>query len=143
MRYFIFILVGVVILAAGIGYRTFLMPAKTPPASGTGTADNVREVTVMIKKDSWAFEPDSINVQQGEKIAVTIVNEDEYDHGLAIDAFGVQQRIPAHQTVKIEFTATQAGDFQFYCFIPCGEGVVDGHKRTHFDMVGMLHVKGM
>jgi len=74
---------------------------------------------------------------------MTVINEDDYDHGIAIDAFGITQRMPANSTVKVEFVATQAGDFPFYCSVPCGEGIVDGKKRTHFDMIGKLHVRSI
>lgn len=144
-KHLIFIVAALILLVGGISYYFFsvaLAPAPAPatPAAVTG---KVREITVTIKKQSWAFERGVIDAEQGEKIVVTVVNEDEYDHGFAVDAFGVQERVPAHQTVKIEFTATQAGDFRFYCSIPCGEGVVDNRKRTHFDMVGTLRVKAM
>ena len=138
------IIIAAIVLAGGVGYEIFLSsqkPAVVPipvPVVATG---KVREVMVSIKKESWAFTPDSIDVVQGEKVVVTVVNEDEFDHGFAIDAFGVQQRVSGHQTIKIEFTPTQTGDFLFYCSIPCGQGMVDGKKRTHFDMVGTLHVK--
>lgn len=82
-------------------------------------------------------------MERGDKIIMTVINEDSYDHGIAIDAFGVSQRMPANGTIKIEFTVTQEGDFPFYCSVPCGEGHVDGVKRTHFDMIGKLHVKSL
>ena len=74
---------------------------------------------------------------------MTLVNEDSYDHGIGIDAFGVSQRMPANSTIKVEFVVTQAGDFPFYCSVPCGEGNVDGVKRTHFDMIGNMRVKSL
>ena len=74
-------------------------------------------------------------------MVMEVVNEDEYDHGIAIDAFGISQRMPAKSTINVEFVATQVGDFQYYCSVPCGEGSVGGKKRTHFDMIGTLHVK--
>jgi len=27
--------------------------------------------------------------------------------------------------------------------VPCGEGMVDGKKRTHFDMIGKIQVKDL
>jgi len=74
---------------------------------------------------------------------MTLVNEDSYDHGIGIDAFGVSQRMPANSVIKVEFVVTRAGDFQFFCSVPCGEGHVDGEKRTHFDMIGTMHVRSI
>ena len=135
-KYFILIIVAVLILAGGVAYRAFLLPQKSVPV----TTGNVREVTIIAKKNRWQFEPEAVNAQRGDKIVATIVNEDDYDHGFAIDALGISQRMPAHETIKVEFVVTQEGDFPFYCSVPCGEGPVDGKKRTHFDMVGTLRV---
>ncbi|MBI1839018.1 MAG: cupredoxin domain-containing protein [Candidatus Colwellbacteria bacterium] len=103
----------------------------------------VKHVTIIAKKNEWRFEPEIIDINRGDKVIATVVNEDDYDHGLAIDAFGVSQRMPANSTITVEFTATQAGDFPFYCSVPCGEGIVDGKKRTHFDMIGKIQVKNL
>ena len=138
-KYIILIVIAVLIIIGGIGYRAFLLPQKSVPV----TTGKVREITIIAKKDQWRFEPETIEAERGDKIVATVINEDNYDHGLAIDAFGISQRMPANQTIKVEFVVTQEGDFPFYCSVPCGGGMVDGHKRTHFDMVGKLHVKGM
>lgn len=128
---------GSVALAGGLIYRVFfLAPESAPVVTG-----KVREITVVAKKDYWGFIPEEIEVERGDKIILTVINEDGYDHGIAIDAFGISQRMPAEGTIQIEFIATQAGDFPFYCSVPCGEGVVDGEKRGHFDMIGKIKVR--
>ena len=137
-KYIILIVIAVVIIIGGVGYRAFLLPQKSVPV----TTGKVREITIIAKKDQWRFEPETIEAERGDKIVATVINEDNYDHGLAIDAFGISQRMPANQTIKVEFVVTQEGDFPFYCSVPCGEGTVGGHKRTHFDMVGTLRVVG-
>lgn len=138
-KYVILAAIGVFIIGGGIVYRLFLLPEKSVPVS-TG---KVREITIVARKDNWAFDPEIIDVDRGDKVLVTVVNEDNYDHGIALDAFGVSQRMPARGTIKIEFVATQAGDFPFYCSVPCGEGEVNGKKRGHFDMVGKIHVRSI
>ncbi|MBI4994788.1 cupredoxin domain-containing protein [Candidatus Peregrinibacteria bacterium] len=138
-KYIWLIIVGVVIIGGGIIYSVFLRPQASDPV----TTGEVREVTVIARKDRWAFEPEEIEARRGDKIVMTVINEDDYDHGIAIDAFGVSQRMAANSTIKIEFVVTQEGDFPFYCSVPCGEGEVDGKKRDHFDMVGKIHVRSM
>ena len=136
-KYFWVGIIVVLAIAGGIFYRTFLLAEEDKPVT-TGV---VREITVAAKKDQWRFEPEVIEVDQGDKIVMTLINEDTYDHGIGIDAFGISQRMPANSTIKVEFVVTQAGEFPFYCSVPCGEGHVDGVKRTHFDMIGKLHVR--
>jgi|SRR3989338_8029398 len=138
-KYFILIILGIVIIGGGVLYRAFLLPEESKPVV-TGA---VREITIIAKKNEWGFVPEIIEAERGDKIVATIINEDEYDHGIAIDAFGISQRMPAHSTIKIEFVVTQEGDFPFYCSVPCGEGEVDGVKRTHFDMIGKMHVRSI
>ncbi|TSC77568.1 MAG: Uncharacterized protein G01um101433_533 [Parcubacteria group bacterium Gr01-1014_33] len=138
-KYLILIVIGVFVIAGGVAYRVFLRPESSAPV----TTGKVREIIIIAKKNEWRFQPEIIEAERGDKIIATIINEDDYDHGIAIDAFGVSQRMPAESTIKVEFTVTQEGDFPFYCSVPCGEGVVDGKKRTHFDMVGKLYVKSM
>ena len=138
-KYFLLLGIGALIVAGGIVYRTFLLPEESEPV----TTGKVREITVIARKDRWMFEPEVIEAERGDKIIATIVNEDDYDHGIALDAFGVSQRMPANGTIKVEFVVTQEGNFPFYCSVPCGEGEVDGVKRTHFDMVGKIHVRSI
>lgn len=136
-KYIVLILLGVLIIGGGLVYRVFLLPEGSVPV----TSGKVREVTVVSQKDRWNFVPEIIEAERGDKVILTVINKDNYDHGLALDAFGISQRMPANSTIKIEFVVTQEGEFPFYCSVPCGEGIVDGKKRTHFDMVGKLHVR--
>ena len=138
-KYFIIGVVVVLIIAGGVMYRTFLLPESSAPV----TTGEVKYITITAKKNEWRFEPETIEINRGDKVIATVVNEDDYDHGFAIDAFGVSQRMPASSTITVEFTATQEGDFPFYCSVPCGEGEVDGVKRTHFDMIGKIQVKSL
>lgn len=138
-KYVILIFVAVLILGGGIAYRVFLLPQSSVPV----VSGKTREITIIARKDHWSFEPEIIEADRGDKIIMTVVNEDNYDHGIALDAFGISQRMPADGTIKIEFVVTQAGDFPFYCSVPCGEGELNGKKRGHFDMVGRLHVRSI
>ncbi|MCH7605028.1 cupredoxin domain-containing protein [Patescibacteria group bacterium] len=138
-KYFIIGGIIVLILIAGVVYRLFLLPEGLRPVT-TGV---VREITVTTGVDQWNFFPETIEVDQGDKIIMTLINEDSYDHGIGIDAFGVSQRMPANSTITLDFVVTQAGDFPFFCSVPCGQGQVDGVERSHFDMIGKLHVRSI
>lgn len=129
-------LVVLFLISAGIGYKM----AFQPKSGKSVTPGKLINVTITAKKNEWKFEPNDITIVQGDTVNATVVNEDEYDHGLAIDAYGISQRMPAKSTITISFTATKPGDFPMYCSVPCGEGVVEGKKRTHFDMISTLHV---
>ena len=136
-KYIWIIIVGVFVIGGGIVYRLAFLGSEDKPVS-TGV---VREFTVVAKKDEWRFLPEEIEINRGDRVIMTVINKDSYDHGIAIDALGVSQRMPANSTIRVEFVATQAGGFPFYCSVPCGEGEVDGVKRTHFDMIGRIKVR--
>lgn len=138
-KYLILIILAALLLGGGLFYRIYLLPKSSVPV----TTGKIREITVTAVKNQWRFDPETVEVDRGDKIVMTVVNEDDYDHGIAIDAFGISQRMPARSTIKVEFVATQEGEFPFYCSVPCGEGMVDGKKRTHFDMIGKLHVRSI
>ena len=138
-KYFIIIIIAVLLIGGGISYKMFAVKESDRPQ----TTGNVREVTITAKKNEWRWEPETFEAVQGDKIVLTIINEDDYDHGIAIEAFGVSQRIPAKGRIVTEFVVTQPGEFPYYCSVPCGEGVVDGKKRGHFDQVGTIRVKSL
>lgn len=72
--------------------------------------------------NEWRFEPDVIMAHPGDRVILKIFNEDPYDHGFAMEAFGVNKRLfPKRETV-IDFVVSKPGTFSFYCSVPCGEG---------------------
>lgn len=151
-----FVIIGIVlvgILVAGVLYKQFIGSSDAPIETGV-----VKEFTVVSKKLEWAFEPESIEVEQGDRIKVKVINEDNFDHGFAIDAFGISQRLPANGTIDVEFVATKSGEFPFYCSVSCSSsenssfGLADGKVQTgkyagevrdHFDHVGKFVVKAL
>lgn len=141
-KYLSLLLVLVALIGSGIVYRVFFLPDSQKPVN-TGA---VKEFTVTILKNSWSFSPEVIDVDLGDTLKLKFVNEDDYDHGVGIDSYGVSQRIPARATLDVPpFVVTKAGDFQFYCSVSCGEGIAQGgiHKgtsRTHFDQIGTICV---
>src|SRR3990167_6337750 len=136
-KYFIILGLAILIIIGGAIYRKYILPESSLPVQ-TGKTINV---AVVAERDEWRFTPEEIIAERGDKIIMKVVNEDDYDHGIAIDAFGVSQRMPANSTITVEFVVTQEGDFPYYCSVPCGEGDVNGEHRTHFDMVGAFQVR--
>ena len=141
-KYLILMIVLIALVAGGVGYRAFLLPDSQKPID-TGV---VKDFTVIIQKNSWSFSPEVIDVDLGDTVKLKFVNEDDYDHGVGIDAYGVSQRIPARATLDVPpFVASKAGDFQFYCSVSCSEGIAEGgihkgKKRSHFDQIGTICV---
>lgn len=136
-KYIIILIIFVLVIGGGFFYDRFIKSDASKPIE-TGV---VKEFTITAKRNEWRFVPEEIEVEQGDRINLTVTNEDDYDHGLAIEAFGISQRIPANSTIKVSFVATQVGDFTYFCSVPCGEGEVSGEKRGHFDQFGKITVR--
>ena len=104
------------------------------------------QVTVVpdFRGSGWdSFVSDELIVHAGDTVKITVYNDDTMDHGFAIDAFGVNQVIPAAtqdnvtgditpSVTLITFVATTSGAFTWYCTDPCGPG--------HTTMTGTLEV---
>ena len=151
-----FVIVGIVlvlIVVGGVLYKQFIGSSDAPIETGV-----VKEFTVVSKKLEWRFEPESIEVDQGDRVKVKVINEDNFDHGFAIDAFGISQRLPANGTIDVEFVATKSGEFPFYCSVSCSSsdnpsfGLENGEVQTgpyagtiqgHFDHIGKFIVKAL
>ena len=149
-----YVIIGILIilmLGSGFVYKTYFSSDQNRSIS-TGA---VKEFTVVSKKLQWTFEPESISVEQGDTVKLHVINEDDFDHGVAIDAFGISQRLPALGTIDIEFVATKSGEFPFYCSVSCSDsghssfglqggvvqgGIHTGVARGHFDHIGKFIV---
>lgn len=127
-----------VVVAFGFYYREFLLPPELQTVPETG---NTVEIELRAIKDEWRFDPKEFEVSVGDRVILNIYNEDDYDHGLAIEAFGINKRMPPNSWTRLEFVANRTGEFPFYCSVSCGSGLVNGEKRSHFQMVGEMTVK--
>ena len=150
-KYVVIGIVLVVIIAGGAIFSSTDDSFSCEPGMG-----NDVDVTIVSKKLEWAFEPADITVEQCDRVTATIINEDNFDHGFAIDAFGVSQRMPANETIVVEFVATKSGTFPFYCSVSCSDsanpsfGLEDGVVQTgehagtfrgHFEHIGQFVAK--
>lgn len=148
-----YVIIGIVLAVIIIGGALFSATSDRFVCDPSMGVD--REYTVVSKKLEWAFEPEEITVDQCDRVSVTVINEDNFDHGFAIDAFGISQRLPANGTIEVDFVASKSGTFPFYCSVSCsssdagtfdlpnGEvqtGEYAGTVRGHFDHIGQFLV---
>lgn len=149
-KYVVIAIVLVVIIVGGVIFSATQDNLSCEPNMGQDI-----QLTVVSKKLEWKFEPEEITLEQCDRVHVTVINEDNFDHGFAIDAFGVSQRLPANETIEVDFVATKAGTFPFYCSVSCSssdagtfnlpEGKVQtgsyaGEVRGHFEHIGQFVV---
>ncbi len=151
-----FVIIGIVLIGIVVGGILWKEYGASEASKGIETGV-VKEFTVVSKKLEWTFEPESITVEQGDRIKLTVINEDDFDHGVAIDAFGISQRLPANGTINVEFVASKSGEFPFYCSVSCSDSentgdLKDGKVQTgkhagifrgHFEHIGKFIVTAL
>jgi nitrosocyanin len=140
------------ILVGGIIYKSATDNDNCTADMGTDVV-----VTIISKRLEWRFEPESITVNKCDRVKLTVINEDNFDHGVAIDAFGISQRLPASGTINVNFTASKEGTFPFYCSVSCSDskstgnlpnglvkdGPYTGQARGHFEHIGKFVVEAV
>ncbi len=134
-----YVIIGIVVavfLVGGVIFKN-MKGQSDKVVEATGKEVNI---TIRAVKDEWRWDVTNVQVNAGDKINFTFINEDDYDHGIGIDGYGVNEKMPANKTVTRSVVATRKGKFNFYCSVPCGKGEVNGETRDHFDMIGTLEV---
>ncbi len=98
------------------------LPENIPPEvlrlSGN-LEDGVRVVEITARQ--FEFAPSRIVVRHGETVRFEITSQDVM-HGFGIATLEIEETLPPHETVTIEFTADDPGIHHFHCTVYCGEG---------------------
>ncbi len=96
---------------------------------GSGTLAKTVEVTAK----EFAFVPETISVQQGERLTIVLANEGALSHNLHIPELDVEiETIQTDGMTRHSFTPDETGTFDFFCAVP-------GHKQA--GMRGILRVE--
>lgn|SRR5574340_879958 len=101
-------------------------------AVAAGMAQEAAPAPVEIKMTAvkYKFDPDVVRVKKGDHVRLIITAMDR-DHGIKIDAFHIDKKLPKGEPVTVEFTADQAGTFPFKCSVFCGMG----HRRMKGQLI--------
>lgn len=110
-------------IAGGQGEQAQTSGQTTQPS-------DVKEFTMTAKQ--FAFTPDTIEVNKGDKVKLTITSMD-VPHGFSIPEYGINERLNPGKPVTIEFKADKEGTFTAFCSVFCGSG--------HSNMKGKIIVR--
>ena len=137
------IIVIIIVLIAGGAYL-FTTSNSQPAVNDTAEINQQEEIvddtqmevdadTVVIEVSgaNFSFNPSKITVKKGQKVKVVFTAND-MQHDFVIDKLDVKSDIvTAGNTTEVEFTPTEAGEFEYYCSV--------GNHRAQ-GMVGTLTV---
>lgn len=93
--------------------------AATTMATDTPVAMTADDGVKIINVDAGAFyyKPAEIKLKVGEKVKIVMTSKDMM-HDFIIDELGVKLPITkSGETNTVEFTATKAGTFEYYCSV--------------------------
>lgn len=137
------IIVIVIVLIAGAAYL-FTTSNKQPVVDDTTEINQQEEivddtqmeadtdaVVIEVSGANFTFTPSTMTVKKGQKVKVVFTAND-MQHDFVIDELDVRsQVVTAGNTTEVEFTPTEAGEFEYYCSV--------GNHRAQ-GMVGTLTV---
>ena len=114
------------LLVLGVAFvaGAYIVSAQNAPSN------SVQEFTVKAQK--FEFSPSVIKVKRGDHVRLTVTALDA-EHGFKLDKFHIERKAPKGESVTVDFTADQSGDFSFQCSHFCGMG--------HKNMKGRLTVE--
>ncbi|HEX6187395.1 MAG TPA: Sec-dependent nitrous-oxide reductase [Pyrinomonadaceae bacterium] len=97
---------------------------------------NGTDVTVKLMAVRSSFEPNKIEVNQGDKVTIYVTNIEQTTdelHGLGLLEYNINVVVDPGETKVIEFIADKPGVFSYYCTNFC--------SALHQEMQGYLLVK--
>lgn len=117
----------VVAAVIGIGGFVFFGPSEAPIVEQDGP-----QRSIMLHSSNWEFQPNIIRLKQGENVALHLMGI-QGDHGLAIPALGINERMSEGSSLKVTVPTDKTGTFPFFCNVSCGPG--------HADMEGTIIIE--
>ncbi|OGM27989.1 hypothetical protein A3D00_04575 [Candidatus Woesebacteria bacterium RIFCSPHIGHO2_02_FULL_38_9] len=92
-------------------------PTVTLAPAVEGTVGSVAK-EVIVEGNEFKFSPFSLSFKEGDLVKLTFKNTGTKPHDLVIDELGVATKaVSPGESDIIEFTASKAGNFSFYCNI--------------------------
>lgn len=89
------------------------LPATVAPTvTLTSAPSDVARITVE-GKDNHTFVPNTITVNSGQTVELTLVNNGKLDHTFTINDLNIEVIMRAGETNTITFTAPKAGKYEF------------------------------
>ena len=104
---------------------TFLF-ASCASGGGTPTSGATEGQTVAVSAviSNYAYTPAQVDVNLGDRVILTVQNNDSVSHGISLPTFGVREFVGPGQTQVVEFVADKAGTPETFCSGEHGEALI-------------------
>jgi cytochrome c oxidase subunit 2 len=112
--------------------RVALLAALAATLAGAAAAPAPEPRTIDLAASGYRFEPEVIELVEGERVILRARAADGKGHGVAIKELKVKAALPrTGEVVPIEITAGKAGTYAISCSVYCGSG----HSRMKARLV--------
>jgi plastocyanin len=88
--------------------------------------------TITLTTETMSFATNEFRVKVGESVTINLTNNSFVPHSFDIDEFDIHAGLGMQGKNSISFTATEVGEFKFYCG-------VEGHENA--GMFGTLIIE--
>jgi Uncharacterized protein conserved in bacteria len=115
----------IIVTVTGLGLITlvawFFWAPRREGVKAALTSSGFQEVLILVK---GAYTPDLINVELGKPVRLNFRREETAacSEKVLLPDFGRQAELPEGETIPVEFTPKQPGEFEF----TCGMGMLRG-----------------
>lgn len=114
-----YVFYGLIILGIGFVGFTFLgnkrADTSPQPAEVSNAIQESEVLTFSTSITNRVYSPPQIDVPFGATIELTVTNNDNEQHGLSIQAFGVRDFVGPRQTKTVRFVANRKGESATFC----------------------------
>jgi len=76
------------------------------------TPSGFNEVTTTIQ--GLQYNPDTINLREGENVRLTVINKDNFGHAFNLKQFGISGSLQPNSQKTVEFVATKTNNQAVY-----------------------------
>ncbi|WP_119071371.1 cupredoxin domain-containing protein [Aggregatilinea lenta] len=99
-----------------IPFGVLVLVALLAPLPGSAAPETR---TLHVDAAQFAFTPGRVQVNQGDRITITLSASDVV-HGFYLDGYGLEQRIVPGVAQEVTFIADRPGKFRYRCAVSCG-----------------------
>ena len=106
----------------GCGGENKVLNEKQDIDLNLSVVKEVAETTKLaVRVYKYSFDPNIINISYGDDVELHVTSMD-VGHGFALVDFGINNEIPAKETVLVKFKADKKGEFDFFSSVYSGKG---------------------
>jgi len=123
-----YVFYGLIIIVSGFVGFLFLGKSGADTSSQGANVSNALQDSQALKFSASitnrSYSPAQIDVPFGATIELTVKNNDNEQHGLFLQSFGVQDFVGPRQTKTVSFVANRRGESTTFCSVAHPEKLI-------------------